>query len=46
MLNQENNLSLADMKHIDENIAQTIMQLEQIAVEKRRLENDKSLVST
>lgn len=45
MLNQENNLSLADLKHIDESIAQTIVNLEQIAIEKRRLENDKTLNS-
>ncbi|XP_035207810.1 E3 ubiquitin-protein ligase TRIP12-like isoform X3 [Stegodyphus dumicola] len=46
MLNQENNLCLADLKHVDENIAQTILQLEKIAIEKKRLENDKSLSST
>ncbi|CAL1261818.1 unnamed protein product [Larinioides sclopetarius] len=45
MLNQENNLSLADLKHVDESIAQTIHQLEQLAVEKRKLESDRSLNS-
>lgn len=44
MLNQEYNLSLSDLKHIDESIAQTTLHLEQIAIEKRRLENDKTLV--
>ncbi|GBL82262.1 E3 ubiquitin-protein ligase TRIP12 [Araneus ventricosus] len=45
MLNHENNLSLADLKHVDESIAQTIHQLEQLAIEKRKLESDKSLNS-
>ncbi|KAF8784377.1 E3 ubiquitin-protein ligase TRIP12 like protein [Argiope bruennichi] len=45
MLNQENNLSLADLKHVDESLAHTIHQLEQLAIEKRKLENDKSLNS-
>ncbi|XP_054708683.1 E3 ubiquitin-protein ligase TRIP12-like isoform X2 [Uloborus diversus] len=43
MLNQESNLSLADMKHVDDCVAKTIQQLEDVAKEKRRLENDRSL---
>ncbi|KAG8199196.1 hypothetical protein JTE90_016022 [Oedothorax gibbosus] len=43
MLNQENNLSLADLKHVDETVAQSILQLEKLAAEKRKLESDKSL---
>lgn len=44
MLNQENNLSLADLKHVDEAVAQTILQLEKLAAEKKDIESDKSLV--
>lgn len=45
MLSQESNLSLADLKHVDETIAQTIHQLEHLAIEKRKIESDKSLNS-
>ncbi|XP_054714479.1 E3 ubiquitin-protein ligase TRIP12-like [Uloborus diversus] len=43
MLNKENDLSLADLMFIDESFAQTVFKLEQIVIQKKKLENNKSL---
>lgn len=43
MLNQEKYLSLADLQHVDEALAGNIIKLEKILVEKKKLENDKSM---
>ncbi|XP_015911570.1 E3 ubiquitin-protein ligase TRIP12 [Parasteatoda tepidariorum] len=46
MLNQEKYLSLSDLQFVDESLAQNIIKLEQMVIEKHKLENDKSLSST
>lgn len=43
MLSQEKYLSLGDLQHIDESLAHNIIKLEKIVIEKRKLENDRSL---
>lgn len=45
MLNQDNNFSLADIKHIDESLAQTVFKLEELVAKKNQLEYDSPLDS-
>lgn len=46
LLSQESNLCSADLKHIDSTIARTIHKLELVALQKKKLQLDKSLSPT
>ncbi|GIY28323.1 e3 ubiquitin-protein ligase TRIP12 [Caerostris extrusa] len=43
MLGQEENLPISELRYVDESLARTVFQLEQIVMEKKRVENDKSI---